>query len=87
MVGGSNPSGPKKIKKMVQHILIPQHKKLNDEEAEKILKKYNVSKKQLPRIRSDDPAIVDMNPERGDMIEIIRNSPTTGKSSFYRVVI
>jgi len=67
--------------------LIPQHKKLNDEEAEKILKKYNVSKKQLPRIRSDDPAIVDMNPERGDMIEIIRNSPTTGKSSFYRVVI
>jgi len=72
---------------MVKHILIPEHKKLSDEEADKILKKYNVLKKQLPRIKSSDPAILNMNPERGDIIEIIRDSPTTGKSSFYRVVV
>ena len=72
---------------MVEHILIPKHKKLSDAEAEKILKKFNVSKKQLPRINSNDPAILEMNPEKGDLIEIIRDSPTTGKSYFYRIVI
>jgi DNA-directed RNA polymerase subunit H len=72
---------------MVEHILIPKHKKLSDTEAEKILKKFNVSKKQLPRINMNDPAILEMNPEKGDLIEIIRDSPTTSKSYFYRVVI
>ncbi len=63
------------------------HKKLSDEEADKFLKKFNVSRKQLPRIRSSDYAILEMNPKRGDIIEIIRDSPTTGKSHFYRVVV
>ena len=72
---------------MVEHILIPKHKKLSEVEAEKILKKYNVSEKQLPRIKVDDPAILEMNAERGDIIEIIRDSPTIGKSFFYRVVV
>ena len=72
---------------MVKHILVPEHKKLSDEEADKILKKYNVSRKQLPRINSSDSAILDMNPKRGDIIEILRDSPTTGKSYFYRVVV
>lgn len=72
---------------MVKHILIPEHKKLSDEETEKILKKYNVSNKQLPRIKLNDPAILELNPKRGDIIEIIRDSPTTGKSIFYRIVL
>jgi len=71
---------------MVQHILIPEHKRLSDEETEKILKKYNVSRKQLPRINLNDPAVLKLNPKKGDVIEIIRDSPTTGKSYFYRVV-
>lgn len=72
---------------MVEHILIPQHRKLSDEETENIIKKYNVSRKQLPRIKIIDPAILELNPKRGDIIEIIRDSPTTGKSYFYRVVV
>ncbi len=72
---------------MVQHILIPKHKKLSEEETNEILKKYNVSKRQLPRILLNDPAILEMNPEKGDVIEIIRDSPTVGKSYFYRVVV
>lgn len=72
---------------MVKHILIPKHRKLSDDEAEKLLKKYNISKKQLPRMKLGDPAILEMNPERGDIIEIIRDSPTTGKSFFYRVAL
>jgi DNA-directed RNA polymerase subunit H (RpoH/RPB5) len=72
---------------MIKHILVPEHKKLNEDESEKILKKYNVSKKQLPRISIKDPAINELDPKRGDIIEIIRESPTIGKSHFYRVVV
>jgi DNA-directed RNA polymerase subunit H len=72
---------------MIQHILIPKHKKFTHEEAEEFLKKYNVSKKQLPKIKLKDPAILELNPEKGDIIEIIRDSPTTGKSFFYRVAV
>jgi len=71
---------------MIQHILIPQHRKLDEQETEEILKKYNVSRKQLPRIKINDSAILEMDPKKGDIIEIIRDSPTAGKSFFYRVV-
>jgi len=71
---------------MVEHILIPEHKKLNEEDSEKILKKFNISRKQLPKIKANDPAILKFEPKKGDIIEIIRESPTTGKSLFYRVV-
>tara|TARA_Y100000034_G_scaffold129623_1_gene186434 strand:- start:248 stop:466 length:219 start_codon:yes stop_codon:yes gene_type:complete len=72
---------------MVEHILTPKHKKLKEDEAEKILKSYNISKKQLPRINLGDAAIVKLDPEIGDIIEILRESPTVGKSYFYRVVV
>jgi len=35
----------------------------------------------------NDPAILELNTEKGDIIEIIRDSPTIGKSFFYRVVV
>lgn len=72
---------------MIQHILIPQHRKLSEQETEEILKKYNVSKKQLPKIKINDSAILELDPKKGDLIEIIRDSPTTGKSYFYRAVV
>ena len=87
MVRGSNPLGPVKRKKMVQHILIPQHRKLDEHECDEILNKYNVARKQLPKIKVNDPAILELNTEKGDIIEIIRDSPTIGKSFFYRVVV
>jgi len=71
---------------MASHVLVPEHKKMAKEEAEKILLKYNISRKQLPKIKANDPAILKFEPKKGDIIEIIRESPTTGKSLFYRVV-
>ena len=55
--------------------------------SDKLLKKYNVSRRQLPRIKINDPAIIKFEPKKGDIIEIIRPSPTIGKSYFYRVVV
>ncbi len=53
------------------HILQPKHIKLKEKEAQELLDKYNISKAQLPKILSNDPAL----PEGcviGDIIKIDR---------------
>ena len=72
---------------ITKHEFVPKHIKLSEEEAEGILKKFNISKKQLPRILKEDPAISKLDVKKGDVIKIIRKSPTTQESEFYRVVI
>lgn len=69
------------------HKLVPEHTKLSEEEGTRLLEKYNISKAQLPKILKSDPAIKHLDPKAGNIIKIIRNSPTTGKAEFFRVVI
>ena len=70
-----------------EHILIPKHIKLSEKEKQELLEKYHISLTELPKINKDDPAISKLNIKAGDVIKILRNSPTIGKSIFYRVVI
>jgi DNA-directed RNA polymerase subunit H (RpoH/RPB5) len=69
-----------------KHTLVPKHVKLNPEEKEKLLNKYNISTKQLAVIIAKDAAIQHLGVKKGDVIKIVRDSPTVGKSEFYRVV-
>jgi DNA-directed RNA polymerase subunit H (RpoH/RPB5) len=72
---------------ITKHEFVPRHIKLTDEQLEEVLKKFNLSKKQLPRILKEDPSLLKLDVKKGDVIKIIRKSPTTGESEFYRVVI
>ena len=72
---------------ITQHVLVPKHTKLSQEEAEKILSNLNIISSQLPNILKTDAAIKHLNTEPGEIIEIERDSPTAGKTKFYRVVI
>ncbi len=72
---------------IIQHFLVPEHIKLNDAEKIKILEKYNVSIKQLPAIKINDPSIKQLDVKAGDLILIKRKSPTANETEFYRVVI
>ena len=69
-----------------QHVLVPKHVLMTEEEVTQLLTRYNISKKQMPSISSKDPAIKDLGANTGDIIKVIRNSPTQGKSEFYRAV-
>jgi len=69
-----------------KHILIPKHTKLGEKEKKDLLKKYNISLKELPKILKDDPAIASLNVKPGDVIKVIRKSPTAGEAIFYRGV-
>lgn len=69
-----------------KHELVPSHIILKKEEVEKLLKTYHITKAQLPRILIDDPVVVAIGAKEGDVLKIIRKSPTAGISVSYRVV-
>jgi DNA-directed RNA polymerase subunit H len=69
------------------HILVPKHEKCSEAEKKAVLKRYNVTIADLPKISIYDAAITDMNLAPGDVVKITRNSATAGKTIFYRVVI
>ena len=68
------------------HILVPEHDLLGDRQKQEVLKKYNVTEGQLPKIRTNDPAIAGLGAKKGDIIRIMRKTRTAGTSTFYRVV-
>ncbi len=69
-----------------KHILIPKHAKLSDKEKSTLLDRYEVTVGDLPSIKADDTALVEMAVEEGDVIKVERDSPTAGKTVFYRGV-
>ena len=71
---------------VTKHILVPKHELLTETEKEELLKRYGITIRQLPRILSSDPAIQHLNAKVGDVIKIIRKSPTAGEVVYYRVV-
>ena len=72
---------------IIKHILVPKHSLLGQKEKIKLLEKYDISTRQLPKILKKDPAIKDLNPKVGDVIKITRQSPTSGEYMFYREVV
>lgn len=70
-----------------EHELVPKHEILNEKEKEELLKKYGITLRQLPRILISDPMVKVLNAKIGDVIKIIRKSPTAGETVYYRVVV
>ncbi|HSA75885.1 MAG TPA: DNA-directed RNA polymerase subunit H [Candidatus Nitrosocosmicus sp.] len=77
----------KKIIKVTNHIFQPKHEVLSKDDAEKVLKKFNVKTNQLPYIMSNDKGLEDLDVRPGDIIKITRKSPTAGESVYYRYVV
>lgn len=70
------------------HEAVPEHRKLDEEEIEEVLEKYDTEKNNLPKIERTDAALKNKdNIEVGDVIEILRDSPTAGESVYYRRVV
>ena len=70
-----------------KHYLVPKHAKLSEKEKQELLEQYGVTVKELPKILRKDPAIIHLNAAVGDVIKVMRNSPTAVEAVFYRGVV
>jgi len=69
------------------HEFVPKHEILTAEERKKLLAEYKVHPYQLPKIKASDPALTAIGAMPGDVVRIIRKSPTAGKYDAYRYVV
>jgi len=73
---------------ILDHILVPSHRILTDEEAEQVKMKYNITENtQLPEISRFDPVALAVCVKPGQICEIIRPSKTAIQSKYYRVCV
>jgi len=72
---------------VTKHTLVPKHTKLGDKDKESLLKNYNVTIRELPKMLASDPAISKLSVKIGDIIKIERGSRTAGLTIYYRAVV
>jgi DNA-directed RNA polymerase, subunit H (EC 2.7.7.6) len=70
-----------------KHIMVPPHEIMSGDEVKKLLERYRITKKELPKILMSDPVIKEMNAKIGDVLKITRKSAIAGVSYYYRVVV
>ncbi len=70
-----------------EHVLVPKHEITTQEEREKVLSDYRLQPYQLPRLKTSDPAAKAIGAKPGDVVKVIRDSPTAGKYVSYRYVV
>lgn len=77
---------------VLEHELVPEHRLVPEEEANRILKILQITKDQLPKIHRSDPVIqvlerIEGPIEEGRIVRVTRVSNTAGVSEAYRLVI
>jgi DNA-directed RNA polymerase subunit H len=78
---------------VLTHDLVPEHRLLTEEETDAILKQLKVTRDQLPKIRTNDPAVkvLESNSgkpiEEGSVVKVVRKSSTAEEFVAYRLVV
>ena len=71
---------------ITKHVLVPQHILLEEDEVKEVLNRFLATKTQMPRLNSTDPVARYFGMRSGDICKIVRNSPMTGETYYYRLV-
>lgn len=72
---------------IIEHVYIPKHEILSDDEGILIIDSYNTRKRDMPKIFNTDPVARYYNMQPGQICRILRASETSGFVPFYRLVI
>lgn len=72
---------------VTQHVLVPPHRLLTEEQKEEFLLKHNVKLNQCKRILCTDPVAKYYGAVPGNLMEIERSSPDGRRFYAYRVVV
>ncbi|KAI3682347.1 hypothetical protein L1987_82275 [Smallanthus sonchifolius] len=71
---------------ITKHVLKPKHRVITDVEKEKLLKKFNLDEKQLPRMSQKDAIAQYYGLQKGQVIEVTYNGEITGLHVTYRCI-
>ena len=73
---------------ILEHVLVPPHRVLNNDEMGKIKERYNIMEDvQFPEISRFDPVAQIIGIRPGQICEIIRPSKTAIQSMYYRICV
>jgi len=72
---------------ILDHELVPRHILLTKEERKQLLEQLKIRPEQLPWIRASDPVAKLIGAKPGDIVKIIRKSPTASEVIAYRFVV
>jgi DNA-directed RNA polymerase subunit H len=73
--------------KVTDHVLVPKHEIMSQEEKKQVVAQYNATEEQFPFLFSTDPVVREIGAKPGDMVRIIRVSDTAGETTYYRFVV
>jgi len=85
----SEPEAPESVQvfNVLNHQLVPHHEVLSEDDRKAVLKRYNITLDQLPKILTSDPAAKACGARMGDIVRVVRDSPTAGRAIAYRYVV
>ena len=69
-----------------EHMLVPTHEIMTEDEIADEFSDVEYDFKDLPRIRSKDPVVKAIDAKPGDVLRITRESQTAGVFVTYRIV-
>jgi DNA-directed RNA polymerase subunit H (RpoH/RPB5) len=72
---------------ILNHVLVPKHTTLADEDLATVLRKYNATASQLPKISRFDPVAKAICMRPGQVCEILRPSNNAIQAKYYRVCV
>ena len=72
---------------ILKHEMVPEHIIMDEKEKKELFEKLKITEKQLPKILTNDAAVKAVGAKEGDVLKIIRKSPTAGTAIYYRVVV
>lgn len=75
------------MRKLIEHGFIPKHEILKADKVSKLLNRYKIDAKKIPRILSMDVVVKALDAKVGDVIKIERGNKTAGVAAYYRIVV
>ncbi len=68
------------------HLLVPKHEIMTEEEISEEFSDVDYDFKDLPKIKANDPVVEAIGAEPGNVLRITRDSQTAGVFVTYRIV-
>jgi DNA-directed RNA polymerase subunit H (RpoH/RPB5) len=72
---------------IVDHRDVPKHEVITEEEKNELLEKYHIKESNLPNILREDAMAIYLGLTPGEVVRILRPSPTSGTYETYRICV